>query len=194
MMNYKVNIAALLIAFSSMASADIIDVGTYTTDTGLGLDYLDVGLVHDNYGAFAAGIVYDGRTWMLATADQLASTWSDATGLALTAADIFSVDNDMGSAASAILHSLFDGATMDGGGSAGESVVGDYSISGYYNFILGGSLAVHDATWYDSHYQSDTTGYHGAWLVAQSVPEPGTLALLGIGLAGIGFSRRKRKV
>ncbi len=39
---------ALFALHSSVASALIIDNGDYTTDTELGLDYLDVGLIFDS--------------------------------------------------------------------------------------------------------------------------------------------------
>ncbi len=186
-------IAALVIAFSSMANAAIIDNGIYTTDTKLGLDYLDVGLVFGEYPYFDGGAVYNGRTWKLATADQLASTWSDATGLVLTTANIYSSDNDMGSAATNILINLFDGVTTDRG-DTGERVIGDHSKVWYYNFIYDGKLAVHDQ-YDDSHYQSGTDGWRSAWLVSNAapVPVPPSVLLLAPGLIGLAAMKRRFK-
>jgi len=186
-------IAVLVIAFSSMANAAIIDNGIYTTDTKLGLDYLDVGLVFGNYSYFEGGAVYNGRTWNLATADQLASTWSDATGLALTTANIYSSDNNMGFAATNILINLFDGVTTDKG-DTGERVIGDHYKAWYYNFISGGQLAVHDQ-FDDSHYQAGTDGDRSAWLVSNAapVPIPPSVLLLAPGLFGLAVMRGRSK-
>ncbi len=191
----KLILAGLLLLGSvAMANATIIDNGTYTTDTKLGLNYLDVGLVHGTYSDFQAGVNYGGKTWILASANQIASTWSDATGLSITTADILSADYDMGTLAVNALFNLFDGVTTDRAPS-GDRVIGDYATSGYFNFISGGNLAVHDV-WDDSHYQSNVAQFQGAWLVSNStaaVPEPSTFILLGAGLGGFALLRRRMK-
>lgn len=184
----KSKVAAILAGLfvSAAANAAIIDNGTYTSDTSLGLDYLDVGLVQGGLSFYQAGVLYGGRSWRLATAAELASTWSAVTGLALTSAEILSSDNDMGAGPTASLVGLFDGVTDDKG-VTGELVIGNYRISGYYNYIAEGGLAVH--TQYDDSHFSSLDGNHGAWLVT-SVPEPSTYALFGIGLLALLAKRR----
>ena len=52
-----------------------------------------------------------------------------------------------------------------------------------------------EPNWYSGTTQRDNAivrNNPGTWTMTRSVPEPGTLALLGLGLAGLGITRRRK--
>jgi hypothetical protein len=64
--------------------------------------------------------------------------------------------------------------------------------AGTYAYAITGMLSVNWADW-----NSNTSNWQGSLVIPRSsvvttVPEPGTLALFGLGMLGIGMARRRR--
>jgi len=84
---------------------------------------------------------------------------------------------------------LFGGRTFEVGG--GDETA-SWSVAGLFSINLDGLLNVSlTATHGDFYFGGATLEAYGKSF-AQNVPEPGTLALLGLGLAGLGAARRRK--
>lgn len=196
-MKLKKFLAALFIASTATVShAIIIDNDTFTTDTTTGLDFLDLSLVtHNTRNYFETnGYSYGGRSWSIATTGQLAHLFAEITGAEINGGDItgFQLFNQGGA------RSILD--LMIGSGETAFAWV-DGGFQGVLGSIINATSDV-DGT---SHDLTKT-----AWLVsatalpqtpspvildpqpAAEVPEPSPLPLLGLGIIGLGFVRRRR--
>jgi PEP-CTERM motif len=151
------------------------------------------------------------------TDDDGADEQSGTQSVSLSAGNIFgfyidSTDGAEGEASAAVaanfsgqfdlLNWFFDGGLGDGSVTATPPVNftligadnGEYDVLTTFR-VLVTSDTVFDFEWRYVTTDSDGPGYDpfGFFIISQEVPEPGTLALFGAALAGLGVIRRKRR-
>ena len=201
----KVALVGMMLAFGTMAAnADLIEQdfissgdGLITLDTGTGLKWLDVtetkGLSVDEILAGSGGWLTSGfRYASFAEVQTLANNAGVDT---FTGRNIRLTENVPGVS---LLISLFGNSeTSDPAVEASRGVVVNaantipFENISFGNFLdLGTAHAIHQPF-------AGSTGIPNIWVghfLVQTVPEPGTLALFGIGLAGMGLARRRKKI
>jgi len=188
-----------------------IDLGNSTVDTNTNMEWLDVNSISGTYQQVLYDISSDGGLfdvsdgWHLATVPEfrgLLANWFDTPDL-IYWWDAWEAFTESDEAAVVDFVDTFTNTTATdtrrdvGGWLEPTTVPGAVR---YDRGIVIDGIKSTDPTWPDTNDRlilamANLSGISGAWLVRSALPisEPGALLLMGMGLVGLGLSRRKRR-